>query len=107
MLHSEVSIPFDYLVNQNLTLGSEWNQQRMKDNASNTQALSGGEFRATRHRPQPVLAGEIFSLFAENNMELTDTTMLTPALRFDHHSIVGNNWSPSLTCPKGCGTTSR
>ena len=24
-------------------------------------------------------------------MELTDTTMLTPALRFDHHSIVGNN----------------
>ncbi len=22
--------------------------------------------------------------------------MLTPALRFDHHSIVGNNWSPSL-----------
>ncbi|MFS9542940.1 siderophore enterobactin receptor FepA, partial [Klebsiella pneumoniae] len=24
MLHSEVSIPFDYLVNQNLTLGSEW-----------------------------------------------------------------------------------
>lgn len=42
MLHSEVSIPFDYLVNQNLTLGSEWNQQRMKDNASNTQALSGG-----------------------------------------------------------------
>ncbi|MGP4884997.1 hypothetical protein ACTXQV_79480, partial [Klebsiella pneumoniae] len=38
MLHSEVSIPFDYLVNQNLTLGSEWNQQRMKDNASNTQA---------------------------------------------------------------------
>lgn len=47
MLHSEVSIPFDYLVNQNLTLGSEWNQQRMKDKASNTQALSGEKFRAT------------------------------------------------------------
>jgi hypothetical protein len=24
--------------------------------------------------------------FAEDNMELTDTTMLTPALRFDHHT---------------------
>lgn len=47
MLHSEVSIPFDYLVNQNLTLGSEWNQQRMKDKASNTQALSGEKFRVT------------------------------------------------------------
>ncbi|HEF8881545.1 TPA: siderophore enterobactin receptor FepA [Klebsiella pneumoniae] len=102
MLHSEVSIPFDYLVNQNLTLGSEWNQQRMKDNASNTQALSGGEipgYDCTGRSPYS--QAEIFSLFAENNMELTDTTMLTPALRFDHHSIVGNNWSPSLNLSQG------
>lgn len=34
LLHSEVSIPFDWLVNQNLTLGTEWNQQRMKDGTS-------------------------------------------------------------------------
>lgn len=108
MLHSEVSIPFDYLVNQNLTLGSEWNQQRMKDNASNTQALSGGEIPGYDSTGRsPYSQAEIFSLFAENNMELTDTTMLTPALRFDHHSIVGNNWSPSSTCRRGCGTTSR
>jgi ferric enterobactin receptor len=40
-------------------------------------------------------------------MELTDTTMLTPALRFDHHSIVGNNWSPSLNLSQGLGMTSR
>lgn len=39
----------------------------------------------------PYTSAEIFSLFAENNMELTDSTMLTPALRFDHHTIVGNN----------------
>ncbi|SVZ73262.1 TonB-dependent receptor [Klebsiella pneumoniae] len=102
MLHSEVSIPFDYLVNQNLTLGSEWNQQRMKDNASNTQALSGGEIPGyDRTGRSPYSQAEIFSLFAENNMELTDTTMLTPALRFDHHSIVGNNWSPSLNLSQG------
>ena len=102
MLHSEVSIPFDYLVNQNLTLGSEWNQQRMTDNASNTQALSGGEIPGSdRTGRSPYSQAEIFSLFAENNMELTDTTMLTPALRFDHHSIVGNNWSPSLNLSQG------
>ncbi len=47
MLHSEVSIPFDYLVNQNLTLGSEWNQQRMKDNASNTRRCREAKFRVT------------------------------------------------------------
>ncbi|HCD2556384.1 TPA: siderophore enterobactin receptor FepA [Klebsiella pneumoniae] len=102
MLHSEVSIPFDYLVNQNLTLGSEWNQQRMKDNASNTQALSGGEIPGYDSTGRSTYSqAEIFSLFAENNMELTDTTMLTPALRFDHHSIVGNNWSPSLNLSQG------
>ena len=102
MLHSEVSIPFDYLVNQNLTLGSEWNQQRMKDKASNTQALSGGEIPGYDSTGRsPYSKAEIFSLFAENNMELTDTTMRTPALRFDHHSIVGNNWSPSLNLSQG------
>ncbi|NGH41269.1 TonB-dependent receptor, partial [Escherichia coli] len=85
-----------------LTLGSEWNQQRMKDNASNTQALSGGEIPGYDSTGRsPYSQAEIFSLFAENNMELNDTTMLTPALRFDHHSIVGNNWSPSLNLSQG------
>ncbi|MDU9353628.1 siderophore enterobactin receptor FepA [Klebsiella sp. 141153] len=104
MLHSEVNIPFDLWVNQNLTLGTEWNQQRMKDNASNTQALSGGEIPGYDSTGRsPYSKAEIFSLFAENNMEVTDTIMLTPALRFDHHSIVGNNWSPSLNLSQGLG----
>ena len=104
MLHSEVNIPFDLWVNQNLTLGSEWNQQRMKDNASNTQALSGGEIPGYDSTGRsPYSKAEIFSLFVENNMEVTDTIMLTPALRFDHHSIVGNNWSPSLNLSQGLG----
>lgn len=97
LLHSEVSIPFNLLVNQNLTLGTEWNQQRMKDNASNTQSLSYGSLSGVSSTNRsPYSSAEIFSVFAEDNMELTDSTMLTPALRFDHHSIVGNNWSPSL-----------
>ncbi|SUG48926.1 outer membrane receptor FepA [Salmonella enterica subsp. arizonae] len=41
-LHSEVSLPFDLLVNQNLTLGTEWAQQRMKDMLSNSQTFMGG-----------------------------------------------------------------
>ncbi|MCS4270475.1 MULTISPECIES: siderophore enterobactin receptor FepA [Raoultella] len=104
MLHSEISIPFDLWVNQNLTLGSEWNQQRMKDNASNTQTLMGGTIPGYDSTGRsPYSKAEIFSLFAENNMEVTDSTMLTPALRFDHHSIVGNNWSPSLNLSQGLG----
>ena len=103
-LHSEISIPFDLWVNQNLTLGTEWNQQRMKDSSSNTQTFLGGNIPGySTDARSPYSQAEIFSLFAENNMEVTDTTMLTPALRFDHHTIVGNNWSPSLNLSQGLG----
>ena len=104
LLHSEVSIPFEFGVNQMATLGTEWNQQRMKDSSSNTQALAGGgiEGIASNNR-SPYSQAEIFSLFAEDNMELTDSTVLVPGLRFDHHSIVGNNWSPSLNLSQGLG----
>lgn len=102
LLHSEVNIPFDALVNQNLTLGTEWNQQKMKDGASNTQGLAGGAIDGTTSTNRsPYAKAEIFSLFAEDNLALTDSTMLTPALRFDHHSIVGDNWSPSLNLSQG------
>jgi ferric enterobactin receptor len=104
LLHSEVNLPFDFLVNQNLTLGSEWNQQRMKDMASNSQTFMGGNIPGYDSTDRsPYSKAEIFSLFTEDNIELTDTTMLTPGLRFDHHSIVGNNWSPSLNLSQGLG----
>lgn len=104
LLHSEISVPFEWLVNQTATFGTEWNQQRMKDPSSTTQAASYGSIPgiATTGRT-PYSQAEIFSLFAEDNIELTDSTMLTPGLRFDHHSIVGDNWSPSLNLSQGLG----
>ena len=102
LLHSEINLPIDFVFNQNLTLGTEWNQQKMKDNGSNTQTFMGGEIPGYSSTGRsPYSQAEIFSLFAEDNMEVTDTTMLTPALRFDHHSIVGDNWSPSLNLSQG------
>lgn len=104
MLHSEISVPFELLVNQTATLGAEWNQQRMKDPSSTTQALSGGNIDGVSTGTRtPYTQAEIFSLFAEDNVELTDSTMLVPGLRFDHHSIVGNNWSPSLNLSQALG----
>lgn len=104
MLHSEISIPFELWVNQNLTLGTEWNQQRMKDSSSNSQTFMGGDIPGYSSTGRsPYSQAEIFSLFAENNIELTDSTMVTPGLRFDHHSIVGDNWSPSLNLSQGLG----
>ncbi len=101
LLHSEVSIPFNLLVNQNLTLGTEWNQQKMKDGVSTSQSLTGTNTGGaidgtTTGSRDPYSSAQIFSLFAEDNMDITDSTVLTPALRFDHHSITGTNWSPSL-----------
>ena len=97
-------LTLDLLVNQNLTLGTEWNQQRMKDMLSNSQTFMGGDIPGSSSTNRsPYSDAEIFSLFAENNMELTDSTMLTPGLRFDHHSIVGDNWSPSLNLSQGLG----
>ncbi|WP_342321681.1 TonB-dependent siderophore receptor [Kosakonia sp. BYX6] len=104
MLHNEVNLPLDLLVNQTLTLGTEWNQQRMKDLASNTQAFQGGAIDGVSSTNRsPYSSADIYSVFAEDNMELTDSTMLTPALRFDHHTIVGDNWSPSLNLSQGLG----
>lgn len=103
--HSEVSIPFDMWVPQTATLGTEWNQQKMKDPSSNTQSLSEGGnipgIDATSRSPYS--SAQIFSLFAENNAELTESTMLTPGLRFDHHSEAGDNWSPSLNLSQELG----
>nr|WP_159464294.1 TonB-dependent siderophore receptor [Scandinavium goeteborgense] len=102
LLHSEINLPIDFVFNQTLTLGTEWNQQRMKDMASNTQTFMGGTIPGySSTNRSPYSQAEIFSLFAEDNIEVTDTTMLTPALRFDHHSIVGDNWSPSLNLSQG------
>lgn len=96
LAHSEVNLPFELGVNQVLTVGAEWNDQKMNDPTSNTQttteggSVSGltGTGRNTR------TSAQIASVFVEDNIELTDTTMLTPALRFDHHSTAGSNWSP-------------
>lgn len=102
LLHSEINLPVDFVFNQTLTLGTEWNQQKMKDMASNTQTFMGGAIPGVSSTNRsPYSQAEIFSLFAEDNIEVTDSTMLTPALRYDHHSIVGDNWSPSLNLSQG------
>lgn len=103
--HSEVNIPFEALFNQTATIGAEWVEQKMHDPSSNTQttteAGSVGSIADT-NRSQDI-STRIASVFVEDNIEVTDSTMLTPALRLDHHSIVGTNWSPSLNLSQQLG----
>jgi len=104
LAHSEVSIPFDLFVPQTGTIGTEWDQQKMKDPSSNTQTLLGGEIPGMDSTGRsPYSSARIFSIFAEDNIELTDSTKLVPGLRFDHHSVTGSNWSPSLNLSQELG----
>lgn len=103
--HSEVNLPFEALFNQTATIGVEWSEQKMLDPNSNTQTTTAGGAipgYETGERSKRI-SSRIASVFVENNVEITDGTMLTPSLRFDHHSIVGNNWSPSLNLSQKLG----
>ncbi|SMB43352.1 iron-enterobactin outer membrane transporter [Serratia proteamaculans] len=105
LAHSEVSVPFELGVTQTATVGTEWNQQKMKDGSSIAQSLAeGGALPGVGSGSRsPYSSAHIFSLFAEDNIELTDSTMLTPGLRYDLHSEAGNNWSPALNLSQELG----
>ncbi|MFS2125679.1 TonB-dependent siderophore receptor [Pseudomonas sp. Pseusp97] len=96
--HGEVNLPLHAWRDQTLTLGSEWVQQKLDDPSANTQTTSeGGSVPGLTSTDRDTSSqAQIFSLFAEDNIELLPGTMLTPGLRWDHHSIVGDNFSPSL-----------
>ncbi|MEH2921662.1 TonB-dependent siderophore receptor [Samsonia erythrinae] len=103
--HSEVSVPFTAVFAQTATIGAEWIEQKMHDPSSNTQttteAGSIGSIPDTQRSED--ISSRIASVFVEDNIEVTDSTMLTPALRLDRHSIVGTNWSPSLNLSQQLG----
>lgn len=96
--HGELNLPLHAWRDQTLTLGSEWVQQKLDDPSANTQTTSeGGSVPGLNGSNRDTTSqAQIFSLFAEDNIELLPGTMLTPGLRWDHHSIVGDNFSPSL-----------
>ncbi len=98
-VHSEFDHRFSWSgVDQMATVGVEWMRQTLNDGASDLSArnLAGGKMPAVPFAYQRRAQASVYSLFAENNMMLGDHWIVTPGLRFDHHSIHGNNWSPSL-----------
>ncbi|UYZ84086.1 TonB-dependent siderophore receptor [Entomomonas sp. E2T0] len=96
--HSEVNIPFYAVFDQVVTLGTEWNEQKMDDPFSNTQTVTeGGSIPSiTGTNRNTKSSATISSLFVENNIELRPGTIVTPGLRYDHHTTTGSNWSPAL-----------
>ncbi|WP_245480495.1 TonB-dependent siderophore receptor [Neorhizobium sp. NCHU2750] len=97
---SEWDLPLDVIVPQTMTLGAEFRGEWMDDAVSNRQVLNGGAvIPGTEADPasrDPKTDAWMIGLYAEDNIEVTDRLMLTPGVRFDHHSEFGPNWSPSL-----------
>ncbi|MEE3661115.1 TonB-dependent siderophore receptor [Brenneria sp. g21c3] len=103
--HNEVNIPFNALFDQVATIGIEWNEQKMKDPVSNTQTTTeaGSIGSLSSSGRSDKTSARLASAFVEDNIQLTPSTALTPALRLDHHSSAGTNWSPSLNLSQELG----
>ena len=108
--NSEANIPFKLGVENVLTVGAEFTDSKLDDPTSNSQSLTdtipGGPGRPPRkvvnifsgvseHRSGKT-SQRNWAAYVEDNISLTDKTHLIPAIRFDHNSASGSNWSPAL-----------
>lgn len=97
--HTEFDMPVELAgLNQVLTFGSEWMQSKFTDDNSVGQTtIEGGLVGGVPAAQRDAQAKDhIVSVFIEDNIELTEDTLLTPGLRYDKHSVTGGNWSPAL-----------
>lgn len=80
------------------TFGFEHRDSRLDDPFSMTQsATSGGGWDGIDSGTRSGRAdNQLSAVFVEDNIYATEKLILTPGLRFDHHSQFGNNLSPSL-----------
>lgn len=104
-LHSDINIPVETWLSQTLTFGAEMNHQSMKDPESNTQTTSSGGSVSgiSSTNRSPYSSADIYGLYTEDNIDLTDSTRLTPGLLFNYQTITGANFSPSFNISQELG----
>lgn len=103
---AEVNLPFNWLAEQTLTLGMEWNRDELNDPASmqattTTDALPGVSGDPSQRSPKN--SATLTGIYLEDNIEATPGTNIIPGLRFDYHNDFGSNWSPSLNLSQDLG----
>ncbi len=97
LLHGEVNLPRTIAGHsQVITLGVEFRDSRLDDPYSVSQSDStGGGVPGLGDRSGKADA-QTTAVYAESNVYVGDNLVLTPGLRFDHHSQFGNHIGPSL-----------
>ena len=97
---SEANIPFKLGVDNVLTVGAEFTDSKLDDPASNTQGFKDQGKTDAFNGISATRGGKAsqrnWAAYVEDNISLTDKTHLIPAIRFDHNSDSGRNWSPAL-----------
>lgn len=97
---SEANIPFKLGVDNVLTVGAEFTDSKLDDPASNTQGFTDQKKTDVFNGISATRGGKAsqrnWAAYVEDNISLTDKTHLIPAIRFDHNSDSGSNWSPAL-----------
>ncbi|MDO4642097.1 MAG: FepA family TonB-dependent siderophore receptor [Neisseria sp.] len=106
-LSAEANIPFELGVPNVVTVGMEYTDDRLSDPSSARQGFTDpGRANASKGITD-VFAGisavrsgntsqKNWAMYAEDHISIGEKTQLIPALRFDHNSNSGNNWSPAL-----------
>lgn len=97
---SEANIPFKLGVDNVLTVGAEFTDSKLDDPASNTQGFTDQKKTDVFDGISATRGGKAsqrnWAAYVEDNISLTDKTHLISAIRFDHNSASGSNWSPAL-----------
>ncbi|MFP5421440.1 MAG: TonB-dependent siderophore receptor [Gammaproteobacteria bacterium] len=99
--NAEVNLPLEMGAPQVLTLGGEYLYESLNDPGSMRAqtwdpGVGGVPAVPGFDRSQTKTTAHSFALFAEDNIEVGDRTIVTPGLRYDDHEEFGGNWSPSL-----------
>lgn len=94
---SEANIPFNLRFEQNLTVGAEFRGERLEDPVSIRQTgIPGLPIPADPALRDDTVSSELYAIYVEDNIYVTDRLVLTPGVRGDYHSEFGANLSPSL-----------
>ncbi|WEX11033.1 FepA family TonB-dependent siderophore receptor [Chelativorans sp. AA-79] len=96
---SEFDIPLSLRWEQTLTLGAEYRGEFMEDDVSIGQTAVDGVDIGTPADPEerdPKTSANLFAVYVEDNIAVTDRLTVTPGLRADYHDKFGFNLSPSL-----------
>lgn len=104
-VNGEINFPVDWLREQTITLGAEWNRSELEAPNSALQTLISGDAvsGAAANGSHVKSHSDLSGIYFEDNIQATETTQVIPGLRMDYDNRFGSNFSPSLNLSQALG----